>query len=97
MTSAMHAPVRVRDPETGDHLTTTRALAKRAGYQVLEGKPAVNPYSGRWLPRKRKQSAKAAEKTTTPSKPTQGTKPPRVKNPTSVPDQVTDPTTTEGD
>lgn len=35
----------------GDHYTTTRVLALKAGESILEDKPAVDRY-GNWLPRK---------------------------------------------
>lgn len=65
MSSALHGPVRVRDPKTGNQFTTTRPIAQRDGYTVLEGKPAVNPYSGRWLPPKRKTTPKLSAPTET--------------------------------
>lgn len=47
--------VRVRHPKTGDHYTTTRVLASKAGATVLPDHPAVDRY-GRPLPRKPKNS-----------------------------------------
>ncbi len=44
--------VRVRHPKTGDHYTTTRVLARKAGATLLEGHPATDKY-GNPLPRKR--------------------------------------------
>lgn len=47
--------VRVRHPRTGDHYTTTRVLARKAGATLLEGHPATDKY-GNPLPRKLKES-----------------------------------------
>lgn len=44
--------VRVRHPKSGDHYTTTRVLARKAGATLLAGHPAVDQY-GNPLPRKR--------------------------------------------
>lgn len=44
--------VRVRHPKTGDHYTTTRVLARKAGATLLAGHPATDKY-GNPLPRKR--------------------------------------------
>lgn len=44
--------VRVRHPRTGDHYTTTRVLAKKAGATLLPDHDAVDQY-GKPLPRKR--------------------------------------------
>lgn len=44
--------VRVADPDTGDHYSTTRALARRAGARLLPNHEAVDRY-GQPLPRKR--------------------------------------------
>lgn len=44
--------VRVRHPKTGDHYTTTRVLARKAGATLLPDHPAVDQY-GAPLPRKR--------------------------------------------
>lgn len=44
--------VRVRHPRTGDHYTTTRVLARKAGATLLEGHDATDKY-GNPLPRKR--------------------------------------------
>lgn len=45
--------VRVKHPQTGDHFTTTRALAARMGATLLPDHPAVDR-DGRPLPRKLK-------------------------------------------
>lgn len=47
--------VRVKHPETGDHFTTTRALARRMGATPLPDHDAVDKY-GQPLPRKPKNS-----------------------------------------
>lgn len=44
--------VRVRHPRSGDHYTTTRVLARKAGATLVEGQPATDKY-GNPLPRKR--------------------------------------------
>lgn len=44
--------VRVRHPRTGDHYTTTRVLARKAGATLLPGHDATDQYY-RPLPRKR--------------------------------------------
>lgn len=44
--------VRVRHPKSGDHYTTTRVLARKAGATLVEGQPATDQY-GNPLPRKR--------------------------------------------
>ncbi|MDN5687129.1 MAG: hypothetical protein L0G94_10720 [Brachybacterium sp.] len=43
--------VRVRHPKTGDHYTTTRSLASKAGAKLLPGHLAVDTH-GYPLPRK---------------------------------------------
>lgn len=43
--------VRVKDPTTGTHHTTTRVLARQLGYEVLEDHPAKDE-NGNWLPSK---------------------------------------------
>lgn len=43
--------VRVRHPKTGDHYTTTRVLARKAGATLLPGHDAVDQF-GHPLPRK---------------------------------------------
>lgn len=43
--------VRVRHPQTGDHYTTTRVLARKAGATLLPDHDAVDKH-GRPLPRK---------------------------------------------
>ena len=47
--------VRVRHPQTGDHFTTTRALARRMGATPLPDHDAVDKH-GAPLPRKPKNS-----------------------------------------
>lgn len=47
--------VRVKHPNTGDHFTTTRALAHRMGATLVPGHPAVDN-NGIPLPRKPKNS-----------------------------------------
>lgn len=47
--------VRVKHPETGDHFTTTRALARRMGATLLPDHDAVDKH-GQPLPRKPKES-----------------------------------------
>lgn len=47
--------VRVKHPETGDHFTTTRALARRMGATPLPDHDAVDKH-GQPLPRKPKNS-----------------------------------------
>lgn len=47
--------IRVQDPDTGDHYTTTRALAARAGAKHLPDRAAVDQY-GQPLPRKPKNT-----------------------------------------
>lgn len=47
--------VRVKHPETGDHFTTTRALARRMGATLLPDHDAVDKH-GQPLPRKPKNS-----------------------------------------
>ena len=49
--------IRVRDPRTGDHYTTTVALARKAGATLLPDHDAVDRY-GTWLPRKTNISRK---------------------------------------
>lgn len=43
--------VRVFDPATGDHVTTTRVVADKGGLKIIDGHPALDT-SGRPLPRK---------------------------------------------
>lgn len=47
--------VRVKHPDTGDHFTTTRALARRMGATPLPDHDAVDKH-GQPLPRKPKNS-----------------------------------------
>ena len=47
--------VRVRHPQTGDHFTTTRTLARRMGATPLPDHDAVDKH-GQPLPRKPKES-----------------------------------------
>lgn len=43
--------VRAKHPVSGAHYTTTRALANKAGAEILDGHPAVDRY-GKPLPTK---------------------------------------------
>lgn len=47
--------VRVKHPQTGDHFTTTRALARRMGATLIPNHDAVD-HNGTPLPRKPKES-----------------------------------------
>lgn len=49
--------------KNGDHVTTTRLIAKQYGYEVLEGRAAVDS-NGNWLPSKPSETIAEKAETT---------------------------------